>query len=179
MQQYTPTSSLALVCVVLFVLGSCANVNLKQEALRKSNLIVELLASDSVLVLFPKTYFAQEDILFLSNDMKVRCDYKNRQGGFVRDVYEKKLGIGLDKVSFIYEYALKCDSMRLILTFELKPDPEPIQISVEPIKKRTQPVISTSDLFSPRGDARDLVRGFISTSWRLPTYSGYTAINLD
>jgi hypothetical protein len=44
------------------------------------------------------------------------CDFKNRRGNFVNDF--RQVGIGTpDKVSYIYEFFLKCDTIRVIFTY--------------------------------------------------------------
>lgn len=46
---------------------------------------IDQLDSDSVHRFFPKKYFTTEELHILADDLKRRCDFKNRRGKFIND----------------------------------------------------------------------------------------------
>lgn len=64
-------------------------------------------------------------------DLKNKCDFKNRQGHFLNEYY----AADKSEVSLIYEYYLKCDSIRFILTYNIKDSIELYGFKMESIKK--------------------------------------------
>jgi hypothetical protein len=52
---------------------------------------------------------------------------------------------GTDQTAFIYEYFLDCDSLRVILIYNMiKNSPEIFKINLEPIEKENQMIIDPS-----------------------------------
>jgi hypothetical protein len=117
-----------------FALQSCVDSELKDKALRKSNEIINQLDSETVYSSFSKKYFTQEEITRLTTHLRTQCDYQNRIGGFVNDFYESDLDAEPDKVNFLYEFFLRCDTVRIVLKFELAVDPQAVGLTIEPIE---------------------------------------------
>jgi len=61
------------------------------------------------------------------------CYWKNKNGKFVDFFTEKNIG-GIDQTAFIYEYYMKCDSLRFILSFNTENEPELMGFKFEPIE---------------------------------------------
>lgn len=105
-----------LTCV--FLLTNCTPNNKKRDMARQKveQLLIEIQEGTAVKE-FPEK-FNKSQVEAGMNQLKDICDFKNRKGQFVNDWYESKGG-GTDRVSFIYEYYLKCDSLRFVFTYDL------------------------------------------------------------
>jgi hypothetical protein len=71
------------------------------------------------------------------------CDFAHRKGVFVNDYYEKNLD-GIDRVTFIYEYYLRCDSLRFLLTYLLDSSIDVCNLRVESIKVDNPKILDRS-----------------------------------
>jgi len=62
----------------------------------------------------------------------------------------KNIG-GTDQTAFIYEYFLNCDSIRIILTYNMtKNSPELFKIKIEPMEEKNQMIIDPSKQLIPQ-----------------------------
>jgi hypothetical protein len=109
-------------------------------AQEKSRELLDKIAEGSAVEQFPEKYFPRDQIVTLMDQLQNNCDFKDRKGNFINDYYEKNLG-GVDRVSFIYEYYLKCDSIRFILTYSLGSQLELIGFRLESIKKDNNMIV--------------------------------------
>ncbi len=72
------------------------------------------------------------------------CDRANQRGKFVDFFSMKNIG-RTDQKAFIYEYLLDCDTLRVILIYNMiKNSPELFKINLEPIEKENQMIIDPS-----------------------------------
>ena len=104
--------------VLFFLLSSCTNPQKRQEARLKADKLIEKIASGNAISEFSEELFPNRN--YISNslkNLKEFCDFKNRKGHFINDFYQK--GPNYDRVSFIYEYYLKCDSIRFIISYDI------------------------------------------------------------
>lgn len=132
-------------CLLLFAMmlfGGCVDEGLREKAFEESKNAINNLDKDDAYRFFSKESFSKEEVESVAQQLRY-CDYQNRKGKFVDYHYERVLGSKSDKVSFIYEYFLKCDSLRFILTYELKEDPELVWFGVEAIENKN-PMITDS-----------------------------------
>ena len=53
-------------------------------------------------------------------DLKNKCDFQNRNGHFINEYYPNENHQIPERISLIYEYYMKCDSIRFILTYNIK-----------------------------------------------------------
>ncbi|MDB5146210.1 MAG: hypothetical protein JWQ57_230 [Mucilaginibacter sp.] len=120
--------------LMLINLIGCKNLSQEQEAKQYADQLLEDISKGTALKDFPVEIFPPSQTLIILNDLKNKCDFANRKGNFVNDFYRKKPG-GIDQVSFIYEYYLKCDSIRFILTYNLDNKIELFNFKMEPIEK--------------------------------------------
>lgn len=120
----------------------CVNTDLKEEARIKSDEIIKHLADTSSYAYFPRKHFPRDQMIATLHDLRVNCDYENRKGRFIDYFYESKPGA--DRVSFIYEYYLNCDSIRFILGFKLDAEPELVWFKLEPIEVENKMIIYKS-----------------------------------
>lgn len=123
-----------VVLLVVTTLDGCVNTELRDRARRKSDYVVRNLHSDSVYTFFSESYFAKTDIVNLASQLKANCEYEKQQSHFLGDFYERDLASNFDKVSFVYDVFLKCDSLRITLKFELHPDPKIIGFKMDPVE---------------------------------------------
>lgn len=66
-------------------------------------------------------------------ELREKCDFKNRKGLFINDFTVTQPG--RKTVSFIYEYKLKCDDIRFIISYDLTEDIELLEFKLEPVEK--------------------------------------------
>ncbi len=79
-----------------------------------------------------------EEIIY---GIQLNCDWKNRDGKFVDFFTEKQIG-GKKSIAYIYEYYLKCDSLRFILFYDLDKDkPELYKFYFEPLENENSMII--------------------------------------
>ncbi len=89
---------------------------------------------------FTEPEFKKEQIYKLIEKINNSCDWQNRKGHFVD--YTTISTNGQFDVAFIYEYFLKCDSLRFILIYNLdSDDPKLIKFGIEPLSKQSPLVI--------------------------------------
>lgn len=106
------------------------------------------LHTEKAYTFFSDKFFSRQQIELISLDLREKCDYENRSGKFVDYYYESTPGT--DKVSFIYEYFLKCDSLRFILKYDLKPEPELIWFRLEGIEAENAMIINKANQLQPK-----------------------------
>jgi hypothetical protein len=120
-----------LCCLLLTLLG-CTSKEEFDKASHHANSVVDNLVSDDAIRYFDGTYFNRAQIAEMIGGVRKACDYQNRVGGFVQYNYHVHNGVKI--VDFAYEFRMKCDTVRLILTYELGNDPNLIGFKVEPIE---------------------------------------------
>ena len=92
----------------------------------------------------PEKYFEPNQTKAFIGDIDSKCDWDNREGKFV-DFYSMKNVGGVDKTAFIYEYFLDCDSLRVILTFDMiENSPEIFGLNLEQLEKENKMIIDPS-----------------------------------
>lgn len=127
-----------IVVIVILIVGifgfigwqKMKKFNLLQE---KANYIIENLDNPSISKEFPEKYFPNEQLEPILGGIRQNCDWKNKDGKFVDFFTSKNIG-GIDQTAFIYEYYLKCDSLRFILSFNVENEPELMGFRLEPIE---------------------------------------------
>jgi hypothetical protein len=70
-------------------------------------------------------------------ELRDNCDFKNRHGNYVKHVYHND-NDKIDKVAFVYEYYLKCDSLRFIVTYDLRDSIDLFSFVIEKMKREGQ-----------------------------------------
>lgn len=132
---------LLLVVGLLFYFG---NKKLEKNRLaeQNANYIIENLDKDEVLKEFPETNFKdREQLKNLLGGIKQNCEWNKRDGKFV-DFYTMKDIGGINSTAFIYEYYLKCDSLRFILIYNVdKEKPELFKMNIEPLETENRMII--------------------------------------
>ena len=104
--------------------------NLLQE---QANYIMENLYNPNIGEKFLAKYLQKEQLERIIGGIRQNCDWKNKDGKFVDFFTEKNIG-GIDQTAFIYEYYMKCDSLRFILSFNTENEPELMGFKFEPIE---------------------------------------------
>jgi hypothetical protein len=119
--------------VLLCIFAGCVSNNqVKQARTMAEDILINISlgkSSDK----FPEKYFSRSQTLILMSELKNKCDFANRRGNFINDFYQK--GQDFERVSFIYEYYLQCDSIRFIITYNLGKEVELYEFKLEPIEK--------------------------------------------
>lgn len=138
------TSVIWVLFILSFVVTNCVNERLKNEAFDHANNVINGLDSPTAYDFFPEEDFPEDYMRVILFELREKCEYKKRTGKFVDDFYERALGHDLDKVTFIYEYFLKCDSVRFILKYELDKEPRLIKFRIEPIESENPMILNKS-----------------------------------
>lgn len=135
---------LALLLIVL-LLSYLGNKKLERNRLaeKNANYIIENLDKEEVLKEFPEANFKdREQLKNILGGIRQNCEWKNRDGKFVDFFTMKDVG-GINSTGFIYEYYLKCDSLRFILIYNVDKDkPELFKMNIEPLETKNGMIIS-------------------------------------
>lgn len=101
------------------LLTSC-NVKDKLEKMDKakadSEFIMNNLNKPDIIDRFPEKYFPRPQTMPLIEALTKNCDLDNKRGKFV-DFFTMSVN-GASKTAYIYEYILKCDSLRFIYIYD-------------------------------------------------------------
>lgn len=127
--------------IVLLLVGSGCKIQTvtTNEIKQKADSLLDKIADGTANGEFSVKYFPIEQTEVLMYDLRNQCDFKNRQGHFLNEYYTADKS----KVSLIYEYYLKCDSIRFILTYNCVNSIELYEFKMEPIEKKN-PMITDS-----------------------------------
>jgi hypothetical protein len=120
--------------LLLLLIFACANMEKKEEAKIAADELFDRIAAGTAEEFFAEKYFPKAQTKAILGDLKEKCDFVNRKGKFIKDYYHKKITES-DRISLIYEYSLKCDSIRFILTYNLSPKLELYEFKMEPVEK--------------------------------------------
>jgi hypothetical protein len=119
------------VCITM--LAGCDNNNQISQARIKADKLLNDISLGKAYDAFPEKYFPINQTHALMDELKNKCDFVNRKGTFINK-YLQETSNG-NRISFIYEYYLKCDNIRLIITYKLGKDIELFEFNLEPIEK--------------------------------------------
>lgn len=124
-----------LIKIIFFilVLSGCINKDQVEQARKMTEDLLISISSGNANDKFPEKYFPYSQTILLMSELKNKCDFANRKGNFINDFYQKRQGN--DRVSFIYEYYLRCDSIRFIISYNLGKEIELYEFKLEPIEK--------------------------------------------
>ncbi len=113
------------------------------KAEEKSDYIMTNLINPDISKEFPEKYFPKDQVENLLNDIKMNCDWENRNGKFV-DFFTMNNN-GNSRTAFIYEYFLKCDSLRFVLIYDMEQEePELFRFNIEPIEQPSTMIVDPS-----------------------------------
>lgn len=109
--------SLGMSVIIVFLINSCGRKPDEMKlAKEKSDMLLDAIGNGTANKLFPTKYFPEDQTVSLMADLKNNCDFKNRKGNFVNDFYQKVAG-GYNKIILIYEFYLKCDTVRFLISY--------------------------------------------------------------
>ncbi|MBV6419606.1 MAG: hypothetical protein DAHOPDDO_00829 [Ignavibacteriaceae bacterium] len=119
------------IILIALVLISCTKIDQKQidQAKKLSDKLLDDIAVGHANAAFSEQYFPSDQTKIILSELKNKCDFANRKGNFVNDFYESRSGYF--KVHFIYEYYLKCDSVRIITSYNLNDKIELYSFKIE------------------------------------------------
>lgn len=123
--------------LLLFIvlLASCSSNEKKMQAAKvDADYIIENLDKGDVKSHFPTSTFPLEQTNTILAQLSINCDWAHRQGKYVDQATINSNG--KDYGAFIYEYILKCDSIRVILMYNLEEaKPELSDFKLEKLNK--------------------------------------------
>ena len=131
----------SLVTTSLLIAGCSVQDKLeKQEkAQKEADYIIAHLDEPEVISHFPLESFPKAQTEQIVKSIGTNCDWPNRKGHFVD--YTTMLTDGKSNVAFIYEYFLKCDSLRFVFIYNIDQQPKLFNLQIEPIEKENPLVI--------------------------------------
>ncbi len=123
------------IIMILSLFFGCKSFDRNQIKIAKtmSDALLDSIATGNAESQFPIKYFNPAQTNIILGELKNNCDFSQRKGHFINDFYLNQNGI--NRVAFIYEFYLKCDSLRFILTYNLSPNIELYELKMESIKK--------------------------------------------
>ena len=129
--------------LVLTGCGIQENQEKISKAEKDSAYIMANLDKPKVLTHFPAETFpgkSMETMKAIVNEIGPKCDWPNRNGKFVD--FCSISNNGNSSIAYIYEYFLKCDSLRFIMLYDLESkEPRLINFQVEPLEKPNSMII--------------------------------------
>lgn len=106
-----------MLVVIVFLINSCGrNSDEMKLAKEKSDILLDAIGNGTANDMFPVKYFPKDQTVSLMSELRNNCDFKNRKGNFINDFYQKVVGGG-DKIILIYEFYLKCDTIRFLISY--------------------------------------------------------------
>ena len=131
--------SLSLIGCAVLIAGCGTQEKLEKiaKAEKDAAFIMANLDKEAVLTHFPAASFPANQVGTLKAivaDAGTKCDWQGKKGKFVDfcTISEN----GNDGIAYIYEYFLKCDSLRFVLLYNLEPkEPQLVKFAVEPLEK--------------------------------------------
>ena len=130
------------IILIVGILGYSAwkTIQKANDAQELADNIIENLDTENIYSKFPEKYFPKEQIQPILGGIKQNCDWKNRDGKFVDFFSQKNIG-GINQTAFIYEYYMKCDSLRFILSVNMENEPELMGFRVEPLENENPMIL--------------------------------------
>lgn len=123
-------------------IGGCTNKQPRSTAREKADLLLEKIGKGGGSEDFPEEFFPSQQTKLILSELVNHCDFANRKGAFVNDYYQKNIN-GTDLASFIYEFQLRCDTIRFILTYQV-PDHGDVKLQefkLEPVEEKNTMVL--------------------------------------
>ena len=135
---------IASIIIIGGILFFVANGKMKKSNLAHQNAdnIIENLDNPNVLKEFPEKNFPDKTQLRnLISGISKNCNWKQRDGKFVDFFTMKNIG-GTDQTAYIYEYYLKCDSLRFVFTYNMDNEkPELARFDMQPLEEPNNMII--------------------------------------
>src|SRR5690554_5976335 len=122
---------LLILTICVIILAGCENNDQVSQAKIKADKLLNDISLGEAYDAFPEKYFPANQTHALMDELKYKCDFANRKGDFIND-YLQETSNG-KRISFIYEYYLKCDNIRFIVTYKLGKEIELFEFNLEPI----------------------------------------------
>jgi len=131
-----------LISIAILFFTAYRKMNKVELAQKDADDIISNLDKTYILNQFPpKNFPNRAQLQNVVSELDLKCDWKNRDGNFV-DFYTMKNVGGTNQVAFIYEYYLKCDSLRFILTYNLFADnAELSRFDIKPLEVENSMII--------------------------------------
>lgn len=123
---------LSAATILLLSLG-CGNNKIKL-AKAKADQLWKDVATGTAEKDFPEKHFPRTANFYaILADLKDKCDFKNRKGGLTGQRYQKDVTTALEKVIFVFDYYMPCDTLKFTLTYDLQQSVELYEFRIDPI----------------------------------------------
>lgn len=139
-------NKIALTSFLVALLTSCGikdRIEKQNKARANADFIMQNLGKGDVISQFPEKYFPRNQFVPFLSGLAKTCDFQNKRGKFVD--FFTMVDNGRNKTAFIYEYILKCDSLRFIYMYDLdEPEPELYKLRIEGIEQKNEMIVDPS-----------------------------------
>ena len=125
-----------MVVFSLALIINCASRDKLDEGRQNADLLLEQIANGTAIGKFPKETFPPDEIGEILRGLKYKCDFANREGGFFKEAYTKRFGRP-DLAYYVYKFNTACDSMRIIVSYQLKDSIELYRFDIEDVNKKS------------------------------------------
>lgn len=109
-------SYLFLIVWVSCLIAGCRKNWTEIDAKKNADYIMTHIHDDTVTTFFPKQYFPPDQISLLLENLRSKCSFSTRKGGYKDSYYTFNIGQP-DQVTFTYEYMYDCSGLRFQLTY--------------------------------------------------------------
>ncbi|ELR68108.1 hypothetical protein C900_00946 [Fulvivirga imtechensis AK7] len=106
----------------------------REKAKIKTDKLLDKIAEGTASSEFKREYFPKDQTIRILSDLKEKCIFSDRKGAFVNDFYKSNIG-GPDQLFLLYEFYLKCDSVRLTFGYNLGDEVELFKLGIQPIEE--------------------------------------------
>lgn len=136
-------NKIALTSFLVALVTSCGikdSIEKQNKARANADFIMQNLGKGDVISQFPEQYFPRNQFVPFLSGLAKNCDFQNKRGKFVD--FFTMVDNGRNKTAFIYEYILKCDSLRFIYMYDLdEPEPELYKLRIEGIEQKNEMIV--------------------------------------
>ncbi len=137
---------LNLIIGIIFSLVSCGvkdKMEKQNKAKECADFVMENLDKQEVINQFPEKYFPRQQFKPFLDTLTKNCDFKSKRGKYVD--FFNLMNAGKNQIAFIYEYILKCDSLRFIYMYDLESErPELFNFRIEGLEQQNKMIIDPS-----------------------------------
>ena len=102
--------------LVLILMTGCRKNWMEIDAKRNADYIMHHIHDDTATVFFSERYFPPDQISRLLENLRSKCSFSTRKGGYKDSYYTFNIGQP-DQVTFTYEYMYDCSGLRFQLTY--------------------------------------------------------------
>jgi hypothetical protein len=129
--------------VTIAISSSCdvkEKIEMHEKARENADFIMENLEQQTITNQFPEKYFPRQQFKPFLDTLIKNCDFKSKKGKCVD--FFSITNNGKNQTAFIYEYILRCDSLRFIYMYDLEfSEPELFKLRIEGLEQANEMIL--------------------------------------